>query len=176
MRNDLPEIVDLWQLAAVGGRLKGTLPLQRMLRLKPLLASAAGDVAIDLRGGTDDQARAFISGRLNAHVEMICQRCMLATAIPIAVDFRLVLAHSEEQAAALPKQCDPLVAPESGSSVVELGEDELILALPIVPMCDNPQRCGYKPPNNVVKTSKASKPFAILESLLDGSKLNDSNT
>ena len=176
MQNDLPEIVDLWHLAAVGGRLRGTLPLQRMQRLKPLLASDAGDVVIELFGGIDQQSRLFIAGHLDARAEMICQRCMLVTAIPIAADFRLILAHSEEQAAALPKQCEPLIAQEGGSSIIELVEDELILALPIIPVCENREDCGYSPPHDVAKTSEASKPFAILESLLDGSKLKDSKT
>ena len=102
MQTRLPKMLDPWKLAATDGRLQGTLPLQAMGRLASSLETRSGDVQVVLKAGVDEQGIRFLSGHLEAEVEMVCQRCMQVFPLPLRTDFRLGLVRSEREARVLP--------------------------------------------------------------------------
>ena len=166
MQTHCPDKIDLWNLAAVGGRWEGEIPLREMSRLLPMLHTTSGKVSALMEGGVDEQGVRFISGRLQVSVEMICQRCMKPATVPLAVDFCLGLIHSDIQAATLPQGYEPLLVPTTGVVASELVEDELILALPFAPKHRHIDQCrahGFTLPD---KEASTPHPFAALATLL----------
>ena len=158
---------DPWKLAAAGGQFQGEISLDRMPRLSSLLASTAGQLRIALEAGVDAQAIAFLSGYLETTVTLVCQRCLAPFELSLTVPIRLGLVRNEGQADSLPEEYDPVLAPTEGVAISELAEDELILALPLVPMHNDLRQCqanGFVSPQ--VEAQKA-KPFAVLATLMN---------
>ena len=164
--------IDPWELAALGESLEGTIPLRRMPRLTSLLSSPEGQVNFRLQAGTDDHNIHFIAGHGKTRIEMICQRCMQPMTLPLVVEFRLGLVHSQHEAVGLADEYEPLVAPPDGVSVPDLLEDELILTLPLVARHIDIRQCqshGFALPDTAAP-AETIKPFANLATLLQDSK------
>ncbi len=130
MRNQLPEHIDPWSLT--GQSLCGAVALTGMTRLRELVHAMHGKATVDLRFGRDEQALHTIEGAVEAVVELICQRCMQPYRCTLKTRPRLGLLLSEHQAQSLPADYDPLIVVD-GLDLTELVEDELILALPLIP-------------------------------------------
>ena len=72
--------------------------------------------------------------------------------------------NDDDEAGELDEAFDPLLAEERGVSLMDLVEDELILALPVVPLhedCEGPQHDDA----TVVASESSDNPFAALEAL-----------
>ncbi|MFO1434345.1 MAG: YceD family protein [Candidatus Competibacteraceae bacterium] len=161
---------DPWKLAATGGHFQGKIAPGCLPRLNSLLAAPADPVSIAVEAGVDAQAIAFLKGRLETTVSLICQRCLGPLELPLTVPFRLGLAYDERQAENLPEEYDPLLVSAEGVTLAELTEDELILALPLVPMHNDLRQCqanGFVAPQVEAQTAK---PFAALATLMNDVK------
>lgn len=171
MQTDLPERIDPWKLAAAGGGLRGSIPLQRMPRLISLLSGSEGSVSLVLQTGVDEQNVHYFIGHLEGVVEMICQRCLNPFRFSLAVDYRLGLVQSETMAAELPDGYDTLLVPADGFVMSQWVEDELILALPLVAKHEDVQQCaalGYAlPAGGGLAPEGRPHPFAGLSKLLN---------
>ncbi len=164
----LPSRIDLWRLAAEGGRLDGALALGELPRLAAELNRADGVVSVALAAGVDPRGVRFIKGALRAEVELVCQRCLGPLRWPLDVMVSLGLVHSEAEADCLPDEYDPLQVPEGVIRVADPLEDELLLALPQIPRHDDAGECsanGYRAPD-----TERDQPFATLASLLRDSQ------
>lgn len=76
---------------------------------------------------------------------MTCQRCLEAVTVRIDAEFRLGLVEAEQSMVGLPDGLDPLLVRRYDTcSLARLIEDELILALPIVPKHDETEACAGK--------------------------------
>lgn len=175
-----PHALALFDFARVDGELHGTAPLSSMSRLSDLLASTeAAPVAWTLRGYKRDRVgqrpQAMVSLRVRAELRLICQRCLQEMIEPLdeTVDFRLVIEEPELTQSELEAEDEALPA-EHPVDVLKLIEDQLILALPIVPMHDAcPQ--GQAPGLSAARTDAApaeerQHPFAHLRDLLGDAK------
>ena len=74
--------------------------------------------------------RVQVSGKL----PLICQRSGQVFDFPVLIDCRLGLIREESEEAALPPGFEPLLVPGDGVRPTDVVEDELILALPLVPL------------------------------------------
>lgn len=129
----LPERIDPLRLAERGGHLVGTLPLARMTRLSESLSARDGAVSVDLRFQRDGRHRCLLSGAIEASLAVRCQRCLEPMEIAVAADLRLsVVAAGEETEPPAGYEAIPLG--DAAISLLELVEDEILLALPMVPM------------------------------------------
>lgn len=172
MLTPLPEKIDPWKLAADKATLAGTIPLRHMPRLTTLLSTSEGQVTVSMTGNIDGQKVPFLAGRIETAVEIICQRCLAVMPFPVAVEFCLGLIRSDAQAAHLSQEYDPLVVTEERISLLEVVEDELILALPLVPRHPEISQCEVSGLMTAEKTplEKKTNPFAMLSTLLKDSK------
>ncbi|MDX1656615.1 MAG: YceD family protein [Candidatus Competibacteraceae bacterium] len=173
MRNHLPDRIDPWKLAASGGCLKGRLPLDGMPRLASLVEEVRRTARLELWGRRDEQGLSFLQGRVEAGVILRCQRCLGPMEALLEAEVNLAPVHSEAHAEALPRHYDPLLVGEQMISLGDLVEDELILALPVVPLHQDPGDCeanGYRPTADEPETVKGDNPFAVLSTLLKSSK------
>jgi len=170
MSQGLPATIEPLRLAELGRAIEGKMPLSRLRRLSDLLVDTAGDVEVSLEFIEEAPRRPVVRGSLRAALRLACQRCLEPLDVPVAIPVRLVIVRSEAEAERLDEGEDPLVAGEHPVSLAELIEDELLLALPQVPV--HPWAvCG-----SAVEATRAGEehavtppnPFAVLEALRQG--------
>ena len=133
MSREFPDQVNPWT-AAEGRRVfTGTLPLARMKRLAPLLASEEGVCRFEARFALDDEGFATIDLEVEAEVSLVCQRSLKPYAERLARRSLLAVVEDEAGQEVLPDHYDPVLAAEGTVRFLDLVEDELLLAMPVVP-------------------------------------------
>jgi uncharacterized protein len=149
---------------------EGTLPIATMSRLCGVLASADGIVQFELDFGRDSLGTDYIDVRVQAPLTLICQRTLEPFVLPVVVNTRLGLIKLERDEAGLPPDCEPLlVAVDGRLNPADVIEDELLLALPLVPV--NPDSSlpdevtGHDPEEDFTGEGRSENPFAILREL-----------
>jgi len=157
-----PRTIDGFEFAETGAQLSGAWPAADLPRLQDVLRSNAGQVGYALQGTHDALGRPAIGIELDATLELTCQRCLGALALPVRVREVLVLARSEAEADAAPldpEGPDRIVAGRH-MPVRELIEDELLLAVPLAP---RHEQCAAGEPRG---KDKGGSPFAGLRGML----------
>lgn len=161
-------------MVASGRVFEGQLPLASMTRLADSLADTEGDAVYAIEFGKDDFGISFIDVRVDARLPLICQRSLERFEQPVSIGQRLGLIASERDEAGLPEGYEPVLL--DGSADVRLAaliEDELILALPVVPLKDGaddgpPQTWSTAGPDEQEEFDEVAEkpnPFAALASL-----------
>lgn len=165
-------VVDSLRFAGEGARVAGRVALSRLPRLADQLLSTAGSLDCSVQGVTFDNLQAGQPGlqvRVQGVLQMRCQRCLAEVDVACDVDRRLLLMAAGADEAAWPEEeleSDDFDAiPASRElSLLSLVEDEVLLALPLVPRhadCVLPGNAGAA---GLQQESKAS-PFAVLADL-----------
>jgi uncharacterized protein len=108
--------------------------LGRLARLGQAIRGGDPSVEVDLRFLRDEEKRALVTGRITADLQLQCQRCLEPLRFPVELDLRLAVVETDAEARLLPDDVDPLLVEGGSLSLADLVEDELILALPQVPM------------------------------------------
>lgn len=164
----LPERIDPIRLAEGRRRLRGALELSALSRLRPYLADERGQVDVEIAGGIDEDGTRFLRGRLTTTLTLVCQRCLESFKLPIESEFLLGVVTHETFAETLPEPYEPLVVGDEPISLKEIVEDELILALPIVPKHPDGECPGDREERGRDEEPAAGQrenPFAALEKL-----------
>lgn len=134
MPTPLPELIEPMHLAERGVRLKGEIELSRMTRLAPLLKEQEGAVWVDILFSKNNEGVQCINGELKGGLTVLCQRCLEPMQIPIRAELRLELIDTLAAEPRITDNYEPLLVTAGSVSLIELVEDELLLALPISPM------------------------------------------
>jgi DUF177 domain-containing protein len=130
----LPATIDPIQLAERGARLTGTLPLKGMSRLTQNCLDDAGEVLVDLAFERGEGEKVLLMhGTLRVTLHVTCQRCLEEMDLALEASPWFILARSEKGRDDLGDEPDILVA-DKPLSLSGLVEDELLLALPMVPV------------------------------------------
>lgn len=167
MSADVPAQLDAWRMVAARRRFEGGLPLAGMIRLRDLLADAEGEARYVLEFDRDDLQGPYVALRVEAALPLICQRSLRRFLLPVTVEQRYGLVSGEDEAddAALPPDYEALQVGEDGYiDPRALVEDELILAVPLVPVMPGSEaveRDWVPEPEE----SAASNPFSALAAL-----------
>lgn len=133
MSDGLPVRVDVERLTARDARIDSITPIASMKRLVELLADDEGSVESELRFSRYSGHR-HIDGGAHAVVHVACQRCLEPMSVELDTDISLVIVDDDAEIPALPDDAEAVVSEDGAVSPLELVEDELILALPIVAM------------------------------------------
>jgi uncharacterized protein len=132
---------DLEALGARAAVLSGELPLARFARLVDLLHSDRGSVRATLsfrqRGGW-----LGLSLTYETVVELTCQRCLEPLEQPLSATVEIALVEADAMGPHVPKGIEPVVAEGGRLNPAQLIEDELIVALPLVPKHARIEDCG----------------------------------
>lgn len=152
-------------MVAAAREFEGRIPLQAMARLRGSLADDDGDVRYTLAFGVDALKLPFAELRIEAELPLICQRSLQRFLLPVRLQQRLGLIRDEAEESALPAEYEALQVPADGMlRPAELVEDELILALPVVPVSPAAEVVEREFAPTVEEVAKAS-PFAALAGL-----------
>jgi uncharacterized protein len=124
-------VIDGLEFARAGATLAGALELGDLTRLSELGCIGA-DIGYEIRGGATAQGKPALQVGATGVVNLVCQRCLGTVAVPVSVSTELELATSQKEVDAPDHDVDRVLATRS-MGVAELVEDEVILALPMVP-------------------------------------------
>ena len=158
--------------AAVDGELAGEVPLDGLERLadsvigvEPPGAPVHWQAEGRLRPVTGGEPETWLHLTSQVCVSLRCQRCLQPMAAPLDVDRWIRFVRDAAQAEALDAELeDDVLELQRQLDLHELVEDELLLALPLVPrhdVCPDPLPQGSAPDVDVPQ--QRPNPFAALE-------------
>jgi uncharacterized protein len=160
------EPLEVDRLADRGADLDFTVPLAELSGLRALRAGVAGSVQGRVHFAREDDF-AVADLRFAGVLSLQCQRCLQPMEWPVEADSRIALVASEAEAARVPPEREPVLAPAGRISLGELLTEELLLVLPIVPLHEGLERCtGETAPDEGVPQGETHRPFANLGDLL----------
>ena len=110
-----------------------------------------------------------LHGRIAGPLMLECRRCGAAFAheLDLAVDLRLVFGEAEERAALA--DAEPLLIEDDRLLLRQIVEDEVLLALPMLPRCQSCENVVNEPAATAVRSPEQeapvprNNPFAALK-------------
>lgn len=173
-----PLHLDVAALAEQGARLAGSWPLASLPRLAASAHAEAApgpgdEVAWSVRGERRARVAApaeiWLHFQLRTRLRLECQRCLRPVETVVEADRALRFVAGEDQAAALDVESEEdVLALTRSLDLRELAEDELLLALPLVPrheICPEPLLLSSEPSQEAA--DERPNPFAVLKALKD---------
>lgn len=138
----IPQYAIASKAVATGQRFKGQVLLSHLGRLAPLLLDKTGALDVDLAAEKDRAGQQWVKGTIKGQLTLECQRgehpfdwpCDLKT------ELRLVFSDAEEKKVLA--EAEPYRVEDDRLPLRELVEDEVLLALPMHPKCENPDCAG----------------------------------
>ena len=132
----------------------------------PALVAQDGDLQVVMELGRDPDGTYYLAGTIRGEVQLCCQRCLEAMPMSLDLEFRLGLVQSQEAASRLHGSYEPLLVTAEPALLADIVSDEVLLALPIVPLHDDRAECRsltkeYQSPN----MPQRENPFAVLAEL-----------
>ncbi|MGY0611989.1 MULTISPECIES: YceD family protein [unclassified Luteimonas] len=170
MSVDVPEVVDAWRMVAARREFVGRLPLSALPRLREALADDEGEVAYTVSFDRDSLQVPYVELGIEARLPLLCQRTLQRFVFPVSLVQRLGLLRSgddegEAAEAALPPGYEALVVADDGAiRPIDLVEDELILAVPVVPVSPGSESVERDWPVAADEEAQIN-PFAALSAL-----------
>jgi uncharacterized protein len=167
-----PMRLDVATFAADAGAVQGREPVTAFDRLGELLPLDAPVEEVvwtargEVRRPNAFEPEVWLRLAATAGIWMTCQRCLQAVRVPVDLQRQIRFVRDEDTAARLDADSDDdVLALEQSLDVRALVEDEVLLALPIVPRhdrCPAPLPLSVSPDDAVEVTAH---PFAALEAL-----------
>ena len=170
-----PQSLDVRVFSRDGATLSGQAPLAQWERLSaesedglvspPVKWQARGEAVPEV--GAQDQV--WLHLQVNAVLPLLCQRCLspLLTAVDVDRSFRFVADEATAMALDDEEEEDLLVTSRE-FNLIDLVEDEVILAMPLVPLheaCPEPLHMSVEDPQFEQEEQKRPHPFAALAGL-----------
>ncbi|AHK79358.1 hypothetical protein M911_09595 [Ectothiorhodospira haloalkaliphila] len=140
----LPERVDPFRLAGNTRPLEGLLEASSLPRLVAAGIALAAPARVSLRFGREHGGQVKVFGSAQAELALQCQRCLGSMTWPVDTTFEGVVLDEGRSIEELPVELEPVMLEDGRISVWALVEDELLLALPTVPMHAD-DRCPDQP-------------------------------
>lgn len=163
--------IDPYKMAKRHESMQDSIAVALLPRVKNLLAAEVGEVKYQLAFGVDSEGFSFIDGKLSGFLTFRCQRCLQAFEQDLSCGFTVSPVANDSEAKLLPSAYEPVLLQDGKLDPVELLEDELILALPLVamhavdaPQCKKPIDVSIEEETES-KMSEVNQPFGILRSL-----------
>ena len=148
---------------------EGALPIAGFERLWGLLAEDTGDVAYRLEFVRNELGGASLLLDVSAPLMLTCQRTLEPFVHTVDLHARLGLIVHEREEAALAPGYEPLLVEADGRiDPAAVIEDELVLAVPLVPVSPNsewPEEGHGAGPETTPGGENKPNPFAVLREL-----------
>jgi len=156
MARPLEDPLDVGQLAAQQAALDRTYEVAGFERLRGSLARPEGRATASFRFH-DSGTYPALEGEVRATVWLVCQRCLTEFEATIDSPVRVALVATDAAAARVPDEYDAVTAPFGRIQLEELVEDELLLALPLVPMHATLAECALQTAGQVEREAETSR-------------------
>lgn len=173
-----PRRFDVEAFADAAGELAGSWPLARLHRLADMACAEAEPAAAtnidwsahgERRKAKPGQAQVWLHLSARAELSLVCQRCLQPTLTRVDVKRSFLFVQGEDAAAALDEDSeDDVLALSPVFDLAELVEDELLLALPLVPKHEHCSQPLLAPGADAAPDPDMPHPFAVLAGLKGG--------
>ncbi|MFG1172977.1 23S rRNA accumulation protein YceD [Erwiniaceae bacterium CAU 1747] len=165
----LPLTLDVVRTAQKRLDYQGVYTPEQVERIADSVVSVDSDVECVMSFAIDNQRLAVLKGTAEVSVTLCCQRCNQPFSHQVHVSYCFSPVVTDEQAEALPEAYEPIDINEFGETdLLAMVEDEIILALPVVPVHDS-EHCEVSEADMVFGQLPAEaekpNPFAVLASL-----------
>jgi uncharacterized protein len=159
-------VIDAFEFCRLKERSEGEIAVADLPRLADESVDKSGSVQWSFQGGNDKQGRPQLELSLRGGVRLVCQRCLAPFDFHIASKSVLVLAQHEEEAdeieALLVDEPVEIIVGSRVLNVVDLIEDEALLAMPLSPKHGI---CLDQSVPEMSSEAEAISPFAVLKNL-----------
>ena len=160
--------LDIDRLADGEADIDFAVPLAELPRLRSKLANVEGMVSGRVHF-TREAGFVVADLSMSGAANLTCQRCLQAMTEPVKSSVRVALITAEADASRVPEHLEPVLAAGGRTTIGDLIEEELLLALPIVPLHVQPEDCAVADESAAVSTTEpqetTQKPFAQLGEL-----------
>lgn len=133
--SSIPQSVSASRAVARREQYSGRVGLAKLPRLKALLANATGELQVSLEASKDGQGAGWVKGEVSGELQLTCQRGLHPYAWPCEISVALRLVDSEAEEQEVLEQQDPYLVQDDRLPLHDLVEDEVLLALPMLPRC-----------------------------------------
>ena len=158
-------VIDAFEFCRQRGVREGVLPVAQLTRLAADCADPSGELAWSAQGDVSPQGFAQLRLKVSAQVNLVCQRCLHPFAHQIDTNSLLMLgeseAHADEIEEILDDESIDVIVGSRSCDLLNLVEDEALLALPQSPKHEVCPDTGLL---DALKTEKIS-PFEALKGL-----------
>jgi uncharacterized protein len=169
------ERFDAFGLVARHGHVAGSVDPFDLDRIHDSLGDEEGEIppckiAYRLEGAVEAIGRPVLNVALDGDLPLECQRCLRLFTWPVHQRTTLLLAHDEQELGYLDENDEREVLLAAGPlDVLDVVEEELLLALPYVPKCDRPD-CMADAAAQLGDIAHPPSPFGVLGALKAGEK------
>jgi uncharacterized protein len=164
----IPQKVDPYRSATKRLDYDGIISKENFSRLAEVVEAILKDIEVHISFNVDLQGLTAIAGRASTAVKCVCQRCGESFDLDLVAEFSYTPDQKKIESMGLTTEYDFVSTDEFGEiDLYSLVEDELILALPIIPKhqeddcAESEEKWVY---GHVVESEKAN-PFAVLNEL-----------
>lgn len=156
-----PLAISAMKFARDAGVLEREVPVSDLPRLHDLLAEISGGVSYRVEGVKGERGQAQLRLQVWGRLPLSCQRCLRAIDFDLEVDslLQLVPEGVELSQEELEDDTRDFLPVDGDLNIVELVEDEILLALPVAP---RHEKCGLP---GVAEAGERINPFAVLGGL-----------
>ena len=159
-------VIDSFGYCRLAERRNGVLPVTALQRLSEDTADNSGELTWELQGGTDQLGHSRLDLSVTGTVQLICQRCLTPFTHTIDSNSSLILGRDEAEVdgieAVLDDESVDVIVGSATFNVIELIEDEALLALPLAP---KHEACPDQASLDALKAAGKPSPFAVLKNL-----------
>ena len=165
----LPKKIDPIKSAQKRSSYDGIYFAHEMKRFTSAVASAQDEVPVKVEFLKDAQGLTLFKGEMASDVQLICQRCNQLLDHSVQTEYCYTPVQGHEQTDQLPDAYEPVQVNDHGEiDLLQIIEDEIILALPLVAMHDE-QDCKRQSDKmsfgKVEPAEERPNPFAVLKEL-----------
>ena len=165
------KLLDIGPLADERADIDFSIPLKEFPRVLPSLAVPDGEARGRVHFSREGRV-AVAEVNVVADVTLLCQRCLSPLKWPVDSTGRAALVATHAEAGRVPETLETVLAPEYRISLRDLVEEELLLALPLVPRHQDNECAGDRAGMHREQGSAADpagethRPFGQLSELL----------
>ncbi len=172
-----PDQIKPLKLAKRGFSLNGKWPLDKFVRVTSDAVDNIGEVLIKADFSMEEGVPSLV-GNASAGIKFECQRCLEPVLVAVNADLNIAFVSTEEQMSSLPEPFEGVLLEDEEISLIQVVEDELILALPLVAYHQDCDTFEYRTQDEKfvepqVDQSEKENPFSVLEQLKGKLKSDD---
>ena len=116
----------------------GSVPVAKLPRLAASLAQSSGALQVELQATRDEEGQDWLHGEIRGRLPLTCQRGLHAFDWDCDVALSLALVESEAEEEKLLRDTESYLVEDDELPLRDLVEDEVLLALPMTPRCEDP--------------------------------------
>lgn len=159
-------VIDAFDFSRLKERREGDVLVADLARLSAESVNKSASLHWTLQGGADSLNHPQLILSVSGSIELMCQRCMTPLKFAVESESILILAKTDERADEIDALLDDdnvdVIVGSKALNVMELVEDEALLAIPLAPKHDI---CPDNAALDDLMGAKKASPFAVLKGL-----------